>query len=154
MSNIRRVVTSTDLSGSSMVASDGPPAIAMSVGGPTLAVLWEAITPLDYAAMGGDPDEGFTPLPQPGLTRFLQLVLPGRQDGDDPTRLDLPVGRSDTLDLAYVASGEVDLILDSGTVRLSAGDHLVMQGDAHGWRNAGPDECVLIAVMMGAPQRD
>jgi hypothetical protein len=157
MSNLRRVVTTTDPNGASGLASDGPPAIDMGGdgSGPRLAVLWEATTPVSYDALGGDPGEGFTPLPQPGAARFVRLVVPGKTSApEDPTQLDVPMHRTDTLDLLYVSSGEVELVLDSGPVRLRGGDHLVMQGDVHGWRNTGTEDCVMVAVMLGAPARD
>jgi mannose-6-phosphate isomerase-like protein (cupin superfamily) len=150
----RRVVTSTDDRNKSVVADDGPPPLVMGGGsGPGITILWEADTPVTYEAMGGDPAETFTPLPQPGAARFLRLVLPGRSSSADAEALDVPKHRTDTLDLLYVASGEVDLVLDESSVHLSAGDHLVMQGDVHGWRNTSPQECVLVAVMLGAPAR-
>jgi hypothetical protein len=118
-----------------------------------LSVLWEALTPVDHGAMGGDPGEGRTRLPAPGAARFVRLVLPGRASSQDPEALDIPLHRTDTLDLIYVGSGEVDLVLTSGPVRLRPGDYLVVQGDVHGWRTAGTDSCVMVAVMLGAPAR-
>jgi len=145
----RRIVTTTDASGRSAVESDGAP----SAPGPRLTVLWEARTPVDHDDMGGDPGAA-TGLPDPGTARFVRLVLPaGGADAGDPGALSVPLHRTDTLDLLYVASGEVDLVLESGRVHLAAGDHLVMQGDVHGWRTTGPDDCVLVAVMLGAPAR-
>jgi hypothetical protein len=154
VTELRRVVTTTDPAGQSVVQTEGPPAVAMGDSDQSLrlAVIWEAMTPLRYDAMGGDPTDGFSPLPQPGAARFVRLALPGRSSGDDAA-LDVPMHRTDTLDLLYVASGDVDLVLDSGRVHLTAGDYLVMQGDVHGWRTTSPEGCVLVAVMLGAPGR-
>jgi hypothetical protein len=155
VTELRRVVTTTDESGQSVVQRDGAPAVTMGDSDQSLrlAVLWEAMTPVSHDAMGGDPTEGFTPLPQPGAARFVRLALPGHSSADDADLLDVPMHRTDTLDLLYVVSGDVDLVLDSGRVRLATGDSLVMQGDVHGWRSASPAGCVLIAVMLGAPAR-
>ncbi|MDP1795073.1 MAG: cupin domain-containing protein [Acidimicrobiales bacterium] len=156
MTDLRRVVTTTDSNGKAVQFSDGPPAIVMSETGPGphIAVLWETTTPVAYAAMGGDPGADFTPLPRPGAARFLRVVLPGHASSDDADSLDVPLHRTDTLDLLYVASGEADLVLDDSRVHLGTGDYLVMRGDIHGWRNTGTEDCVLVAVMLGAPARD
>jgi hypothetical protein len=152
MESIHRVVTHTGPSGTSSVASDGAPAISVGEAGagPRLSVLWEAVTPVTYENMGGDPAE-MTPIVAPGRARFVRLVLGGHATSQDA--LDIPMHRTDTLDLIYIASGGVDLVLDTETVHLDPDDHLVLQGDVHGWRVTTPEDCVIIAVMLGAPAR-
>jgi mannose-6-phosphate isomerase-like protein (cupin superfamily) len=157
MTTIRRLVTSTDSNGRAVIASDGQPAVLMGEtnSGPRMAVLWEAMTPVTNSAMGGDPGADFTPLPQQGAARFLRLVFPAHaSSAEDADALDVPMHRTDTLDLVYVAAGEVDLVLDDERVRVRAGDHVVMRGDVHGWRNTGDEDCILVAVMLGTPPRD
>ena len=46
--------------------------------------------------------------------------------------------RTDTIDMLYVASGQIVLSLDDGAeVTLSAGDTVVQNGTRHAWRNPG-----------------
>jgi hypothetical protein len=152
MVRVRRVVTETTEDGRSRLRSDGVPghALGETSSGPRMTLLWETATPVSYGAMGGDPDD-MTQLPLPGTARFLRLVLPAGSRGD--ADLDVAMHRTDTLDLILVAGGAVELVLDEGEVHLSAGDHVVIQGDVHGWRVISEDDCVLVAVMLGAPSR-
>lgn len=153
-STVRRVVTTTDQGGRSAIASDARPAVGFgdeTEDAITLAVIWEAKTPVDYGAMGGDPGEGFTQLPMPATVRMVQLVVAAHGTGEGA--LDIPMHRTDTLDLIFIAAGEIELVVESGMVLLAAGDYLVMQGDVHGWRNTGPEPCTIVAAMLGAPAR-
>jgi quercetin dioxygenase-like cupin family protein len=151
MAQVRRVVTETDAGGTSRVRSDGAPAVVLGGDGSTsgISILWETPLELTYEQMGGDP-ENITMTPSPGVARFVRLVIPPGADSGAPQ---IPAHRTDTLDLLVVADGEVELILDASPVVLRAGDALVMQGDVHGWRNVGDTPCVVVATMIGAPER-
>ncbi|HSL09691.1 MAG TPA: cupin domain-containing protein [Actinomycetota bacterium] len=76
----------------------------------------------------------------PGLAETLDLEEPGMHV-------------TDTLDLVYVAAGEVTLVLDDAERRLRAGDCVVQRGNRHAWRNDGPDDCVLVITMLGFDPR-
>jgi mannose-6-phosphate isomerase-like protein (cupin superfamily) len=55
---------------------------------------------------------------------------------------------TDTIDLLVVVSGEVDLVLEAETVRLSAGDCIVQRGTWHAWENPTGEPCVIAGVMV------
>jgi len=58
---------------------------------------------------------------------------------------------SDTVDVDFVLSGEVDVELDDGVeVHLKAGDVLVQNGTRHAWRNKSDQPCVLVVAVTGA----
>ena len=56
--------------------------------------------------------------------------------------------RTETIDYAVVISGEIDMRLDTGTVRLRAGDVLVQQTTLHDWINPGPLPCRVAFVLV------
>ena len=62
--------------------------------------------------------------------------------------------RSDSIDLIYILSGEIDLELDDGeTVTLRAGDALIQNGTRHAWHNRGSQPCTWVAVLIGAQRQ-
>ena len=58
--------------------------------------------------------------------------------------------RTDSIDYAVVMSGEIDMVLDIGTVRLKAGDVLVQRGTIHDWVNNGDVPCVIAFTLITA----
>ena len=56
--------------------------------------------------------------------------------------------RTETIDYAVVISGEIDMVLDRGTVRLRAGDVLVQQATLHDWVNRGSEPCRIAFVLV------
>jgi mannose-6-phosphate isomerase-like protein (cupin superfamily) len=56
--------------------------------------------------------------------------------------------RTETIDYAVVISGEIDMVLDRGTVRLRAGDVLVQQATLHDWVNRGAEPCRIAFVLV------
>ena len=143
----RRVVVTTT-NGTSHVESDGAPPITaldeVEGYGPMLSIIWEAPMPPKHTRVGHDPNpESFNPLQDHGVFRALRLVIaPGGG---------FPIGHTETLDVACIASGAIDLILPDERVALQAGDWVVLQGDEHGWNNPHDDPCVIVASMLGAP---
>ena len=128
--------------------------------------LWSGSTtdPLD----GPDPTSDGRWIPEPGRFRFGVSVLPPAYGSGVPLDLDeirrtLPglaealdpdepgMHATDTLDLVYVAAGRVALVLGAEERVLVAGDAVVQRGNRHAWRNDGPDPCVLVITMLGAP---
>ena len=64
--------------------------------------------------------------------------------------------RTETIDYAVVISGEIEMRLDIGSVRLRAGDVLVQQATLHDWINRGSVPCRIAFVLVpGKPvERD
>lgn len=58
--------------------------------------------------------------------------------------------RTSSIDYAVVMSGEIDMVLDIGTVRLKAGDVLVQRGTIHDWVNNGDVPCVIAFTLITA----
>ena len=58
--------------------------------------------------------------------------------------------RTDSIDYAVVISGEIDMELDIGSVRLKAGDVLVQRGTIHNWINNGKEPCVIAFVLISS----
>jgi mannose-6-phosphate isomerase-like protein (cupin superfamily) len=56
--------------------------------------------------------------------------------------------RTETIDYAVVMSGEIDMQLDHGAVRLRAGDVLVQQATLHDWINRGTVPCRIAFVLV------
>ncbi|MEZ5570728.1 MAG: cupin domain-containing protein [Halioglobus sp.] len=171
---VRRVVTGYSPEGRSIVINDtreeGTSAILFP--GMEIHQLWGA------DAIPTVPDAGYGPsfvnyYPPTGGFRFGLFTVPpasdvgltetellrGRTelqqkwpdmlaviDADDPR-----MHRTDTVDFAYVISGEVWLELDDGKMtRLSAGDTVIQNGTRHAWRNLGSEPCRLLFCLVGA----
>jgi quercetin dioxygenase-like cupin family protein len=62
-----------------------------------------------------------------------------------------PMHHTSTVDYDVVLSGELELLLEEGTVTLRAGDTVVLPGVAHGWR-AGPDGASMVVTMLGVAE--
>jgi mannose-6-phosphate isomerase-like protein (cupin superfamily) len=60
------------------------------------------------------------------------------------------IHRTRTIDYVIVLEGEIDLLLDDGEVRLSAGDVVVQRGTNHAWINRGKAVCRLGMVFVDA----
>jgi len=58
--------------------------------------------------------------------------------------------RTDSIDYAVVISGEIDMELDVGVVRLRAGDVLVQRGTIHNWVNKGKVPCVIAFTLVSS----
>lgn len=58
--------------------------------------------------------------------------------------------RTSSIDYAVVMSGEIDMVLDIGTVHLKAGDVLVQRGTLHDWINNGTVPCVIAFTLITA----
>ena len=68
-----------------------------------------------------------TPVDEEALLLEARAKFPGLLEVSDPAR-GPGMHRTDTIDLLVVVSGEVDLVLEAETVRLSAGDCIVQRG--------------------------
>ena len=48
----------------------------------------------------------------------------------------------------------MDMVLDTETVKLNAGDVLVQRGTTHNWVNHGPKPCRFAAILIDAEGTD
>lgn len=78
----------------------------------------------------------------------LETKLPGIlqwNEFDDPG-----MHTTDTVDMEYMAAGEITLELDDGESRVcSAGDTIIQNGARHRWHNHGTEDAVLVVTMVG-----
>ncbi len=89
----------------------------------------------------GDITEIFSVVP--GSTRFL---IESMAPTPEPTGWH----RTNTVDLEYIISGEIDLIMSDGSsVTLQTGDVNVQLGGMHQWWNHSGAPCVFLIVMIG-----
>ncbi|MBS0248895.1 MAG: cupin domain-containing protein [Proteobacteria bacterium] len=58
--------------------------------------------------------------------------------------------RTVSIDYGVVMAGEIDMIMETGPVRLRAGDVLVQRGTIHDWVNNGTEPCLIAFVLIGA----
>jgi hypothetical protein len=89
-------------------------------------------------------------LPPRGATAFRDLHVP--PGGVRWTVLnfapntEFELHETDSVDLDVVVAGSIDLVLETGTHHLDAGDGVVIAGVAHGWRVG----CTFSVVLLGA----
>ena len=144
---VRRVVTGHDSSGRSTVTHDS---IARAEPSPrpgvSSALLWcDQTLPatVDGARDGASLPVG-TALDGGSVFRIV------RYDPGVAPRMH----RTQTIDYAYVVSGEIDMELDTGPVTLRAGDFLVQRGTIHNWVNRGVEPAVIAFVLIAAAMNE
>ncbi len=135
---VRRVVTGTDGAGRSCVVSDAPSARIAVDPQYVLEDLWSMGLP---AAVDGDPD---VPARAGGAIAAGTILW---RTCTIPAGEEIGVHATDTVDCLTVLSGRLTLVLEAEEVTLERGDCVVQRNTRHGWRNLGPEPCVLIAAM-------
>ncbi|WP_219894972.1 cupin domain-containing protein [Aquisediminimonas profunda] len=174
MKKLRRVIAGIDEKGVSRFTADEE---IEAVTPPTLGTDIIQIFGSDQqltVPYDGKPAEGlrFFPKDASGF-RFIIFTYPAKasphQLTDDPAahaeteRLTPGIGEAvsgsggmhatATVDLEYVISGELTLILDSGERKvLRAGDCLVQCGTQHAWLNEGDEPATMLLVFIGVNQ--
>lgn len=138
--SLRRVVTGINADGKSCVTIDGPLAPLGSSAG--LAWLTEAI-PVDNSGSADCPHLPFSfdLIHAGGSVCMVHEYRKGEGEFWHAT---------DTIDYIVMLSGEVVLQLESGAVRLRAGDFLVDRGVSHSWCNDRDEPARAMIVMVPA----
>lgn len=132
----RRVVTGLDAKGRSCVILDGPP-VPMNEG---FGMLWRS----DSVPADNSGNADIQPAP------FSFDLMHG--DGSLFMVIEYPPGMqsiwhaTDTIDYIVVLRGEVVLAVETGEVKLKAGDFFIDRGVNHAWRNE-TDETAAIAIV-------
>ena len=143
---IRRVVTTEDASGRSVVLADGLSRNVLSLNGSRIERLWETqglpvVIPVreDLGAKAGNAYRaGFT-----GSSLYVADIPPGSNLGD------IPLHKQESMDYIVVLAGAIDLVLDGGKrVRLRTGDVLVQAGNNHSWINPLDRPARLLCVTL------
>jgi len=141
--NIRRVVTGHDKQGRAKVLIDERVKNVFSHRpGAEYSVIWSSEDfPVDNDG-DADPSDKKIGTTIPGGTVFRVVSFgPGVAPRNH---------RTDSIDYAVVISGEIDMVLDTETVHLKAGDVLVQRGTIHNWVNTGKVPCVIAFALISA----
>ena len=92
------------------------------------------------------------PMDRESALQEAEAKLPGlvtKMEPDNPG-----MHTTDSIDLAYIISGEVWLELDDGKmVCLHAGDTVVQNGTRHAWRNKSTEPCSIVVCLIGTQRR-
>jgi len=141
---IRRIVTSHDSSGRSMVGADSviesqPGKMQPAV---SIANLW--LNTLPPSLDGADPIErDFPVLPSQGGAVFRILEL---APGTPPH-----MHKTETIDYIVVLAGTLNMLLDDGTeLAMKPHDVMIQRATVHGWANRGREPCRLATVVIDA----
>jgi mannose-6-phosphate isomerase-like protein (cupin superfamily) len=169
---IHRVVTTLDKSNKSAALYDGKVPLKIGWAGEGAALLW--VTEKGRADFSWDADragarKGFAP--SNGGTYLLVVDFPpvgpevDKLDmntmmnvvGADAPKRGIPpsnplMHRTRTVDYAIIMAGEIDMMLDTGTVHLKAGDVVVQQATNHAWLNHGKEPCRIAFVLMDSQE--
>ena len=150
--DVRRVVTSYDAKGRTVVLADGPAANSFIMNGTRITRLWESSglpvsLPLgpDLGATAGNAyREAFSG------TSFYLAELPGGKRAPA-----IPVHANATLDYMAILAGKIAFKLeDERELILRAGDTLIQGGNLHTWINRWKEPCLLLFVVVtGAGKR-
>ena len=167
----RRVVTGINTDGKSYFVHDGPTPgtldVGMIIGGeiwvddPTNPDPTAANDPVDCETFYLEPPVNgsvmrvLTWMPQgwrPELTEEEIAAAWSRVEVGDAFDADHPgMHTTPTIDYGIVLCGEINLELDTGTVRLGPGDVVVQRGTRHAWRNRGTESCTVAFVLISSP---
>jgi mannose-6-phosphate isomerase-like protein (cupin superfamily) len=170
---VRRIVTGHHADGRSTILMDAPaPNVKQRAAGNGSTLLW--VTDESPASVAGKADRAARDIgvpPPRGGTIFRIAEFPPHTGGevrDNETVLrDFGIGadvkrghpprhaaihRTRSLDYVIVLEGQIDLLLDDGEVRLSAGDVVVQRGTNHAWINRGDAVCRLGMVFVDAEE--
>ena len=138
--NSRRIVTGLDGEGRSTILFDN------ALSGEVAQILWYSDTaPADNS---GREDEGgrefsFDLLRTGGSVFLLAEVRPG-------DTYDALMHATDTIDYVVVIRGRIELLVETGSVELGAGDCVVDRGILHGWRALGGEPALIAVAAISA----
>lgn len=141
--NIRRVVTGHDEHGRAKVMIDEPVKNVFSHRpGAEFSVIWSSEGfPVNNDGFEDPSNKKIGTFIDNGAVFRIVSFAPGVAPRNH---------RTDSIDYAVVMSGEIDMVLDIGTVHLKAGDVLVQRGTIHDWVNNGTVPCVIAFTLISA----
>jgi len=173
LQKIRRVVTGHNAQGRAVILFNDHAPNATELKGWTGAGVTELwVTDENPADNSGNADRSLRPLrhdPLPGGSIFRVVEIP--PEGADtkidtnsaftqlgsthkPTAEDSArhptMHKTDSIDYLVVISGEMDMVMEEGSVHLKAGDCIVQRGTNHAWVNRSGKPCLLAAVLIDA----
>lgn len=169
---VRRVVTGHDRAGRSIILEDGlAPNVKEMASMPGLALtdLWETTGAPASNAGSKDAARRQVRLEPPSEGTILRIVeFPpdsqwrdsadsleafrsiGAAHASDRSSADPMMHKTATVDYIIVLKGKIHAIMDTGEVKLKAGDILVQRGTNHSWSVRGKKPCIVAAVLVSA----
>lgn len=163
----RRVITGHDASGRSVLIDDSPTDSRLEVPGVVSLIDFWRMSSIPTAMSANDAATGQPRLSPPpgGLIARLCEIKPAK--GRDPGGVEIAFERmggsdahrpddesvpgmheTETVDIIYVASGEVYAVMEQGRTLLKAGDVLIQRGTNHAWVNETDEPAWLFAVLV------
>ena len=144
---IRRFVTGHDGAGIPKVITQGPATNAKHPSPGTVSTLiWSTDrTPADISIGEDIEDLGARILgtaPPANGTRFAVI--------DFPPGNEARMHRTETIDYVIVLDGEIEMDMDSSTVKMKAGDVMVQRGTNHAWANRSDKRARIVFVLIDA----
>jgi mannose-6-phosphate isomerase-like protein (cupin superfamily) len=132
-----------------------------------MAVLWMTKTTPIIPFEEKDLKKDFpTSMPKPEEMRLIFAVLPpdevvfkkAKEKGINPVETwrtyfkdDYGMHTTETIDYIIILSGEIWMEVDDGVeVHLKQFDCVVQNGTRHAWRNKSSENCIMLAVNVGA----
>jgi mannose-6-phosphate isomerase-like protein (cupin superfamily) len=169
---LHRVITAIDSSNKSVALFNSMVPLKMGGAGEGVATIWVTQkNPADFSFSADRSGERKSFGPVANGTQFLIVDFPPvgpevdklpmdtmmKAVGDDlPKRGVAPTNplmhRTRTVDYAVVMQGEIDMMLDTGTVHLKAGDVVVQQATNHAWLNHGKEPCRIAFIMIDSQE--
>jgi quercetin dioxygenase-like cupin family protein len=141
---VRRVITGLDAEGRSCVALDET---LETISGGALKAIWASETlPARNDGEVGAADINFNfGITKNGGSGFMIVEVPM-----GPGLGGMGMHATDTLDYGIVVRGTMELVLETGSVVLNAGDVFVDRGVLHGARSLGDTPAVMAVVLVPA----
>jgi mannose-6-phosphate isomerase-like protein (cupin superfamily) len=140
---MKRVIVATNGEGRSYVESTKELAEGESI------TVWEGRIDIDEALAAIDPASAVDWLEPPlGGVKWRFAHIKPHGEHTHPPGLDkdgMHVTR--TVDFQVIVDGEINLVLDEGTVELQAGDFIILKAARHAWRNLGQNTVILMALL-------
>jgi quercetin dioxygenase-like cupin family protein len=136
---MRRIVTGLDAGGHSCVVVDSQANESDVSADHVLDDLWSTRFPPQVAGLTALPNRPGSSIAAGTIVWRRSTMPAGRGSAFHSTR---------TVDCLTVLSGRVTLLLETGEIELTAGDFVVQRNTLHGWRNDGPEPCILVGAMV------
>jgi hypothetical protein len=169
---VHRVVTTINKDDKSAALFDGQVPLQKGGGGEGFATLWVTQkSPADFSWDADRSGQRKSFSPQNGGSYLLVVDFPPvgpevdklpmdtmmKAVGADVPKRGAPpsnplMHRTRSVDYAIVMSGEIDMMLDTGTVHVKAGDVIVQQATNHAWLNHGKEPCRIAFVLTDSQE--
>jgi len=144
---LRRIVTSRDARGNTVVLADGEPTNVLELNGTRISRLWEGSRVPDTVPFTADGGLTAGNAYRDGFvgTSFYVAELPGGMRAGQ-----IPLHRSASVDYMAILRGRVVMVLPDRRVELAQGDTIVQGGADHSWDNPFDESCLLLFVVVPA----